>query len=113
MCKLNIGAGDNLDSLPINFRYRTYVCQSLYRAEELDLASGTINALTLYNDFEYSMTRPTQIYLTSTLQNDLSVGFIPTSEMTLVLMGLWPIPVEIATCNSTSRRPMCIQVETW
>jgi hypothetical protein len=89
---VNIGAGDNLDSLPINFRYRTYVCQSLYRAEELDLASGTINALTLYNDFEYSMTRPTQIYLTSTLQNDLSAGFIPTSEMTLVFDGTVAYP---------------------
>ena len=89
---VNIGAGDKLDSMPINFRYRTYVCQSLYRAEELDLASGTINALTLYNDFEYSMTRPTQIYLTSTFQNDLSASFIPTSEMTLVFDGTVAYP---------------------
>ncbi|MGI6197564.1 MAG: carboxypeptidase regulatory-like domain-containing protein [Candidatus Cloacimonadaceae bacterium] len=89
---VNIGAGDKLDSVPIDFSYYTYVCQSLYRAEELDLASGTINAMTLYNDFEYSMTRPTKIFLTSTFQNNLSAGFIPTSEMTLVYDGTVAYP---------------------
>ena len=90
-----IGAGDQLARFPLDFgSYGKYIIyQTLYREVELGFASGTITALALHNDFETHLpAKPTQIYLGSTDRTDMSEGYIPTSELSLVFEGLVTYP---------------------
>lgn len=89
---VTIGTGNRVDHIPMDFRFRNTVCQSIYMAEELGFASGTINSMILYNSFEYIIYKQTKIYLASTYQNNLDAGFIPASEMTLVYDGIVEYP---------------------
>ena len=84
---VTIGIGDRFDYMPMNFVYRSSICESLYLSEELGFVSGTISSMVLCNKFRNGLLKPTKIFLGNTYENDLSAGFIPASEMTLVYDG--------------------------
>jgi hypothetical protein len=90
---VTIGAGNELAGYPIAFTPWSSIYQSLYLADELGFASGTINSLMLYSHFVHNVTNvPIKIYLGSTDRVDLSTGWIPTSQMALVFDGLTHYP---------------------
>ena len=88
-----VGAGDQLALFPLGFSEPSYSYQTLYRGVELGFMSGTISALAICNNFQrQKQDVPTQIYLGSTDRDDMSAGFIPTSELTLVFDDLVEYP---------------------
>ena len=85
---ITIGAGNELARFPMDFWFCTSIYETLYLADELGFTAGTINSMCLYNHFSTVVDNgATQIYLGSTDQTDLSSGFIPASQLTLVYDG--------------------------
>ncbi len=85
---VTIGTGDTPARYPVDFYFRGSLYQAIYTQDELGFTSGTITSLAVYNDF--ATDRPdgtTKIYLGSTGQQELSTGFIPATELTLVYDG--------------------------
>ena len=85
---VTIGTGDTLARYPVDFYFRGSLYQAIYMQDELGFTSGTITSLAVYNNF--ATDRPdgtTKIYLGSTGEQELSTGFIPATELTLVYDG--------------------------
>ena len=85
---VDIGAGDQNDNIPMIFSRKNSIYQCIYLADELGFESGTISSMALYNRFSEDLGyQATKIYLGSTNLDNLSSGFIPASELTLVFDG--------------------------
>ena len=85
---VTIGTGNETARIPLDFWYRNSLYQTLYMADELAIGQGTITSLSFYSQFSTAVPNsPVKIYLGSTMQNDLSAGYIPASQMTLVFDG--------------------------
>jgi hypothetical protein len=95
---VTIGAGDQTARIPMNFFYKSSLYEALYMSDELGFTSGTITSLALYNDFADSPANgATKIWLGTTNLTDLSAGFIPSTQMTLVFDGTVNYPTGINT----------------
>ncbi len=85
-----IGSGELRDRIPVDYYWRNSLYECIYPVEELQGAAGYINAIGFYGDFGDIMgpyETACRIYLGSTTQTDLTEGFIPASELTLVYQG--------------------------
>ena len=83
-----IGAGDELDNIPMFFNHNNSIYQCIYLDDELGFESGTISSMAIYNRFYNDVgDKATKIYLGSTSLDNLSAGFVPASELTLVFDG--------------------------
>ena len=103
---VTIGAGDENARYPIDFYYKNSLYECIYLADELQLPSGTITGIALYNQFLYAPTNgATRIYLGSTTQSDLSDGFIPATELNLVFDGIVDYPAGENTINIVFQTP--------
>jgi hypothetical protein len=90
---ITIGTGDQTARYPMDFFWKTSLYQSLYYPDELGFTSGTITALEFYNNFPNALTgKPTKIWLGTTSQPNLSTGFIPANQLTLVFDGMVDYP---------------------
>ncbi len=90
---VTIGAGNQLSTFPIDFSEPCSIYQTIYSFQELGFVSGTITSLALYNDFFAQIPNAfTKIHLGSTDRPDMSSGYIPTSELSLVFEGLISYP---------------------
>ncbi|MDZ4122420.1 MAG: choice-of-anchor D domain-containing protein, partial [Candidatus Cloacimonadaceae bacterium] len=90
---VTVGDGSQTARMPIDMYFRNSLNQTLYYPTELGLV-GNISAITLYNQFLTAtlMDKPTKIWLGMTQLNDLSAGWIPATEMTLVFDGTVSYP---------------------
>jgi|GEM_PF-803781 len=85
---VTIGDGSQLAYIPMNFACWSSLFECLYYPDELGFVSGTITSLAFYNNFADSPANgTTKIWLGSTNQADLSSGWLPSSQMTLVFDG--------------------------
>jgi hypothetical protein len=85
---VTIGTGNELARFPMNFWMRNSLYETLYLADELGFNAGTITSLAIYNHFTDDVTNgATQIYMGSTDRSDLSDGYIPASQLSLVFDG--------------------------
>ncbi|MCB5224705.1 MAG: carboxypeptidase regulatory-like domain-containing protein [Candidatus Cloacimonadaceae bacterium] len=84
-----IGAGDQWARMPIDFYYKCSLFETIYYPDELGFASGIITAIAFFNNFSSTtvMDKPTQIWLGTTDQTDLTGAWIPSTEMNLVFDG--------------------------
>lgn len=84
-----IGFGEDLGyNTPFNFYYRNSLSQSIYYAEELGFTNNTIHGILYRTNFFSNLgMKPVKIWMASTSQTDLSSGFIPYNEFTLVFEG--------------------------
>ena len=93
-----IGAGNELAHIPMDFFWKSSLYECLYYPDELGFASGTITSLAFYNNFADSPSNgATRIWLGSTTQADLSSGWIPSTQLTLVFDGNITYPAGINT----------------
>lgn len=87
LCALDvtIGAGNQLNRKPFDFYYRYSLFETLYYPSELT-TSGYIESITFYNNFPNSnySSGHIQIWLGMTDLNDLSGGWIPSTQLTSV-----------------------------
>lgn len=82
-----IGIGDQAARLPLNMYYKSSLYESIYLADELDL-DGIITGIQLYNNFSTNLpNKPTNIWMGETTQNDLTEGWIPSTQLTQVFSG--------------------------
>ncbi len=90
---VTIGAGDEQARLPMDFFWKNSLYECLYYSDELGFASGTITSLQLYNNFTTDNPNgATKIWLGSTNVQDLSGGWIPSTQLTLVYDGVLSFP---------------------
>ena len=89
---ITIGEGNLWDRMPMDFYYKNSLFETVYLASELN-SSGLLTDIQFYNYFyiDYSL-EPTKIWMGETTQNDLSQGWIPSSELTLVFDGMVDYP---------------------
>lgn len=89
---VTIGDGSQNARKPIDFYYKNSLFQTIYQASEFT-AGGVMTDITFYNNFTTNLTdKPTKIWLGLTDQTDLSAGWIPSTQLTLVYDGLVTYP---------------------
>ncbi|MBW6514923.1 MAG: hypothetical protein K0B87_09265, partial [Candidatus Syntrophosphaera sp.] len=85
---VTIGDGSELANIPMNFYWMNSLFECLYYPDELGFVSGTITSLQFYNNFQTNMPNgATKIWLGTTNLQDLSGGWIPSTQLTLVFDG--------------------------
>ncbi len=90
---VTVGNGNQNIRMPLDFYYRNSIYECLYYPNELGFISGTISDIILYNQFNSNIVdTPIKIWLGSTTQPDLSSGYIPASQMSLVFDGTLNFP---------------------
>ncbi len=90
---VTIGAGNELARVPMDFNWQSSLFECLFYPDELGFISGTITALAFYNNFVTNLPdKPTKIWLGTTNQADLSAGWIPSTQLTLVFDGYITYP---------------------
>ena len=91
---VTIGAGDQTSRIPVDMYYKNSLYQTLYMADELGFVTGIISSVKFYNNFVTNVSnKPTKIWLGSTTLSDLSAGWIPSTQMTLVYNGAVNYPL--------------------
>jgi len=85
---VTIADGTETMRIPMDFFWKNSLSETIYMSDELGFVSGTITSLAFYNNFFDSPTNgATKIWLGSTNVQDLSGGWIPSTQMTLVFDG--------------------------
>ena len=85
---VTIADGTATMRIPMDFFWKNSLSETIYLSDELGFVSGTITSLALYNNFVDSPSNgATKIWLGSTNAQDLSGGWIPSTQMTLVFDG--------------------------
>jgi uncharacterized membrane protein len=110
---VTIGAGGEPYPTPLLSEYRTSIYEVIYLADELGFTSGTIDSISIYLErlTSYGTGLHTQVYLGSTDQSDLSGGFIPVNEMTLIFDGVMDYPAGEQTVTFNLPTPYLIAGE--
>lgn len=72
---------------PFNMLYEDFVAETVYLASEIQATSGTIEALIYTNSFTTAQTRQIQIWMQNTTAEDLSAGWLPWADYSLVFDG--------------------------
>lgn len=84
---MTIGAGDIQTRVPVDMWWMNSLFETMYYPQEIGMV-GNIMALSFYNNFITNLPNmPTKIWLGTTQQQDLSGGWIPSSQLTLVFDG--------------------------
>jgi hypothetical protein len=84
---LTIGDGSETARKPIDLAYLNSIFQTIFPANEVTV-NGTITGVSFYNNFvEHRPNIHTKIWLGTTTQTNLSAGWIPAYQMTLVFDG--------------------------
>jgi hypothetical protein len=90
--QMPIGSGEQNIRMPLDFYYRNSLYETLYYPTEIGMF-GTISAIGIYNNFTSNLSNmPVKIWMGSTTQADLSGGWIPATELTLVYDGSMNFP---------------------
>lgn len=90
---VTIGSGNQISRMPVDFFYKNSMYQCLYYQSELG-STGNIISITLFNQFVSNnvTNKPLKIWMGVTDLQDLSAGWVPISEMTLVYDGRMSFP---------------------
>ena len=90
---ITVGDGSQLGRYPVDMFWRNSLFETIYYTQEMGLV-GTINSLSFYNNFTQNLPNmPTKIWLGITQQQDLSAGWIPSGQLTLVFDGTVNYPI--------------------
>ncbi|PKN72949.1 MAG: hypothetical protein CVU50_05325 [Candidatus Cloacimonetes bacterium HGW-Cloacimonetes-3] len=85
---VTIGDGSQTARMPIDMYYHNSVNQTIYYAAEIAIP-GNILTMSLYNNFLTTTIgeKPIKIWMANTQLADLTAGWVPASQMTLVFDG--------------------------
>ena len=88
MFVVTVGDGSQTMRIPLDFFYHNSLNETLYFPNELGMF-GNISAISLYNQFVTTTltNMPTKIWMGTTQLQDLSAGWIPSTQLTLVFDG--------------------------
>ncbi len=101
-----IGSGNVYDhQAPVDMYANSSLYETIYTQDEL-LHSGLISIVNFYNFFISNMPpKPTKIWMGMTTLTDLSAGWIPANELTLVFDGLVSYPSGVNTIPIVLQQP--------
>ena len=103
---VTIADGTETMRIPMDFFWMNSLSETIYMADELGFVSGTITSLAFYTNFYDSPANgATKIWLGSTNVQDLSGGWIPSTQMTLVFDGNITYPSGINTITIPLQTP--------
>jgi len=88
--QIDIGAGDILARVPLDFYWRNNLYQCILSPQDFDHHGGVINAISFYSNF-YSFHNapcPVRIFMKHTTADDLAEGWVPVSQEDLVFNGI-------------------------
>lgn len=103
--EVTVGTGTEQGRVPVNMFYKNSLFQCIYYPSELGVNDVNITGLRFYNDFNTNIeNKPTQIWMGITALENLSTGWIPSSQLTMVFNGdvdypddVNPIDIELDT----------------
>lgn len=79
--------------LPLDMYHKNSVTEQLYFADEMHLSSGNITAVVYKNTFATNLTdKPIKIWMAHTTVTDLTGGWLPAGNYTLVFDGVVDFP---------------------
>jgi hypothetical protein len=86
---VTIGTGDQLGRIPVDMYYKNSLFETLYYPSEMGNFIGQLNGVQFYNNFVTATLQnmPTKVWIGTTTQADLSTGYIPSTNLTLVFDG--------------------------
>ncbi|MDI3504681.1 MAG: large repetitive protein [Candidatus Cloacimonadota bacterium] len=90
---ITIGDGSSTARIPMDFYYKNSLYETIFTAAEMEDFVGIITGIKFYNDFSSNLPgMPVKIWLGSTMQTDLTAGWIPATDLTLVFDGTVDFP---------------------
>lgn len=90
---ITVGNGGATGRMPLDVYYRSSLFETVYPAAEINYA-GDITKVQFYNSFVHDLPAlPTKIWLGETTLANLSSGWIPSSQLTLVFEGAVDYPI--------------------
>ncbi|MBW6514259.1 MAG: T9SS type A sorting domain-containing protein [Candidatus Syntrophosphaera sp.] len=85
---VSIGEGDLLELIPLNMYYRNSLWEGIFYPSELGFGQTSVIGISLYNNFLTNLpAKPTKIWLGAATVADLSGGWIPSTQLSLVYDG--------------------------
>ncbi len=85
---VTIGAGDQLAGKPFDFNYQNSLYETLYYPDEVEIFGTFVGISYYYNSPTVNITgQHVKIWMGTTAFNDLSAGWIPSTQLTLVFDG--------------------------
>lgn len=83
-----IGDGSGTGRMPVDMYYQNSLFECMYYPAELSNTIGTITEIGFYNNFVSDLpSMPTNVWIGTTTQADLSAGWIPSTQLTQVFSG--------------------------
>ncbi|MEN6444872.1 MAG: carboxypeptidase regulatory-like domain-containing protein [Candidatus Cloacimonas sp.] len=103
---VTIANGTETMRIPMDFFWKNSLSESIYLSDELGFVSGTITSLAYYNNFLDSPANgATKIWMGSTNVQDLSGGWIPSTQLSLVFDGNITYPSGVNTITIPLQTP--------
>ncbi len=88
-----VGSGSELLRIPIDLYYQNSLFETLYYPAEMDNLSGAITGLRFFSNLISNLTDiPLRVWLGTTTLPNLSAGWIPSTELTLVFDSMVNLP---------------------
>ncbi len=90
---VSIGTGDNdLCILPVHMCFKSSITETIYSSSDVN-TNGSLTGISWYNTFMQScMQKPIKIWVGETSQTNLSGGWIPSTDLSLVFEGFIDFP---------------------
>lgn len=82
------------NSIPFNMFYKNSVAETIYLAHELQMTSGTINAIIYQNNFTQDITKPVKVWMQHTTES-VNAAWLPFANYTLVFEGNVHFPLGV------------------
>jgi hypothetical protein len=95
--EITVGTGSENMLYPFDFYYKNSLYETLYFPAEIG-TFGNIFGIRLYNNFTTNLpNKPVKIWMGSTILSNLSAGYIPSTQLTLVFDGMVSFPSGVNT----------------
>lgn len=91
----NINSTTTTNMYPIDMYYKNNLCETIYLPHELQMSSGTINAIVFQNNFTQDLTKPLKIWMNHTTESSLPTDFLAFAGYTLVFDGNVHFPLGV------------------
>jgi hypothetical protein len=116
--EVTVGAGGSTGRIPMDFYWKNSLFETIYLSSELN-TGGLLSEIQFYNNFSTTIpAKPTKIWVGETTQTDLSAGWIPSSQLSLVFNGTvdYPsganlIPIHLTTLYAYSGGNLVVMIE--
>jgi len=90
---ITVGDGSSTGRIPMDMYYMNSMFECLYYPSELSNTIGTVFGIGFFNNFSESLlSMPTNVWIGTTTQADLTAGWIPSTQLTQVFSGTVDYP---------------------